>query len=124
MHPRDRLANVGIFAGAAINWALTGVFFALRSPRGDPGAQLLGAALLGLSLALTTAPLFWLVLFARQRRIAYRGDWLKAGRRAGWVGSVVAFFVILRAQEAFSLPIGLFVVALVVFAELTLSVRR
>jgi hypothetical protein len=124
MHPRDRLANVGVFAMAALSWAITVVFFATRSPRGDPGAQLLGAALLGISFGLTTGPLFWLAGFGRRRRIAYRGDWLKAARRAAWVGLLVAFFVLLRAQEAFSLPVGLFVVAMVAFVEVTLSVRR
>jgi hypothetical protein len=124
MHPRDRLANVGVFAMAAISWAVTVVFLASRSPRGDPGAQLLGAALLGVSFGLTSGPLFWLAGFARGRRIAYRGDWLKAARRAGWVGLVVASFVLLRAQEAFSLPLALFVVAMVAFVEVTLSARR
>jgi hypothetical protein len=124
MHPRDRVANLGVFAMAALSWAVTILFLANRSPRGDPGAQLLGAALLGLSFGLTSGPLFWLAGFGRRRRIAYRGDWLKAARRGAWVGLVVAFFVLLRAQEAFSLPIALFVVAMVAFVELTLSVRR
>jgi hypothetical protein len=123
MHPRDRVANLVVLGLAGLSWAVTLVFLAMRSPRGDPGAQLLGAALLGISFGLTSGPLFWLVSFARRRRIAYRGDWLKAARRGAWVGLVVAFFVLLRAQEALSLPIALFVVAMVVFVELTLSVR-
>jgi hypothetical protein len=124
MHPRDRAANLGVLGIAALSWAVTLLFLVSRSPRGDPGAQLLGAALLGLSFGLTSGPLFWLALFARRRRIAYRGDWLKAARRGAWVGLVVAFFVLLRAQEAFSLPIALFVAAMVVFVEVTLSVGR
>jgi hypothetical protein len=124
MHPRDRAANLGVLALAALCWAVTLVFLSLRSPRGDPAAQLLGAALLGLSFGLTIGPLFWLASFARRRRIAYRGDWLKAARRGAWVGLLVAFFVLLRAQEAFSLPIALFVVAMVVFVEVTLTLGR
>ena len=123
MHPRDRVANLGVLGMAGLSWAVTLLFLATRSPRGDPGAQLLGGALLGLSFGLTSGPLFWLASFARRRRIAYRGDWLKAARRGAWVGLVVAFFVLLRAQEVFSLPIALFVVAMVTFVELALSVR-
>jgi hypothetical protein len=124
MHPRDRVANLGVLGMAGLSWAVTLIFLTARSPRGDPGAQLLGAALLGVSFGLTSGPLFWLASFARRRRIAYRGDWLKAARRGAWVGLVVAFFVLLRAQEAFSLPIVLFVVAMVAFVELTLSFSR
>jgi hypothetical protein len=124
MHPVDRSAALALLGGAALGWLLTLVFLAHRSPRGDVGAQLAGAALLGLSFALTAAPLFWLASFGRQRRIAYRGDWYKAGRRAVWVGVLVAFFVILRSQGAFSLPIALFAVVMVVFVEASLSFRR
>jgi hypothetical protein len=124
MHPRDRAANLGVLGIAALSWAVTLLFLVTRSPRGDGGAQLLGAMLLGLSFGLTSGPLFWLALFARRRRIAYRGDWLKAARRGAWVGLLVAVFVLLRAQEAFSLPIALFVVAMVAFVEVTLSVGR
>jgi uncharacterized membrane protein YjjP (DUF1212 family) len=69
-------------------------------------------------------PLFWLAVFARHRRIAYRGDWTRAVRRGLWVGLVVAFLVALRVQGAFSLPIAAFVIVLVAFLELTLSVER
>jgi hypothetical protein len=69
-------------------------------------------------------PLFWLTAFARHRRIALRGSWVRAVRRGGWVGIVVALLVVLRVQEVLSLPIGLFVVAMVALAEVTLSVER
>ena len=124
MHPVDRSATLALFGAAALGWLVTLVFLANRSPRGDVGAQLAGAALLGMAFALTTAPLFWLASFGRQRRIAYRGDWTKAARRAVWVGLLVTFFVILRSQGAFSLPIALFVVVMVVFVEGSLSLRR
>jgi hypothetical protein len=124
MHPADRRATLGLFGAAALGWAITLLFLATRSPRGDVGAQLAGAALLGGTSALTVAPLFWLATFGRQRRIAYRGDWSKAARRGVWVGLLITFFVILRAQGAFSLPVALFVVVMVLFVEASLSLRR
>jgi hypothetical protein len=68
--------------------------------------------------------LFWLVVFARHRRIAYRGDWARAIRRGGWVVLVTALFVVLRLNKVFSPEIGLFILALVAVAEATLSVER
>ena len=43
---------------------------------------------------------------ARQRRIAYRGDWLRAIRRGAWVGVLVAIFVVMRLNGIFQLPIA------------------
>ncbi|HZC33594.1 MAG TPA: hypothetical protein VE640_09945, partial [Candidatus Bathyarchaeia archaeon] len=60
----------------------------------------------------------------RHRRIAYRGDWIRAIRRGCWVAVVAAVFVILRLQQVFQPPIALFILALVVVAEATLSVER
>ncbi|MBP1704640.1 MAG: hypothetical protein H6Q36_379 [Chloroflexi bacterium] len=121
---RDRLGNLAIFAAAAVSWVLVGIVVTTRDPRVDPVAGLVGAGLMGLAIGLTTVPLFWLAVFARHRRIAYRGDWVRAGRRGLWVGLVVAFLVALRVQGAFSLPIAAFVIVLVAFLELTLSVER
>ena len=124
MEARDRLANLAIFGAAAVAWVLVGIVVTTRDPRVDPVAGLVGAGLMGLAVGLTTVPLFWLAVFARHRRIAYRGDWVRAGRRGLWVGLIVAFLVALRVQDAFSLPIAAFVVVLVAFLELTLSVER
>jgi hypothetical protein len=85
---------------------------------------LAGALLLGGALALTLAPLLWVGGFVRNRGIAYRGDWGRATRRAALVGLVVVLFVLLRAQDALSLPVAVFVVAMALFVELTLSLRR
>ena len=121
---RDRLANLGVFGAAAVAWLLVGIVVTTRDPRVDPVAGLVGAGLMGLASGLTTMPLFWLAVFGRHRRIAYRGDWLRASRRGLWVGLVVALLVALRVQGAFSIPVAAFVVVLVAFLELTLSVER
>jgi hypothetical protein len=121
---RDRLTNLAIFGAAAVAWVLVGIVVTSRDPRVDPVAGLVGAGLMGLAVGLTTVPLFWLAVFARHRRIAYRGDWLRACRRGLWVGLIVALLVALRVQGAFSLPIAAFVIVLVAFLELTLSVER
>jgi len=63
-------------------------------------------------------------VFARHRRIAYRGDWTRAIRRGGWVAVVTAVFVILRLQQAFVPALALFILALVVLAEAVLTVER
>jgi hypothetical protein len=123
MFLRDRLLNLLLLAAGATCWGLLVWLFVSRSPRDDPEAQVLGAVLLGLALGLTGASLFWLAAFGR-RRIAYRGSWGRAARRATWIGGAGALFVLLRGQDAFSLPLALFVVALIALVELTLTVRR
>lgn len=122
MYARDRLANLSLFGLAAVAWATVALLFTTRYPEGF-AVQATGAGLLGLAFALTTAPLFWLAAFGRQRRIAYRGDWVKAARRGTWVGILVGAFVLLRSQGAFSPPIGLFLLAMAVFVEVSLSVQ-
>ena len=79
---------------------------------------------MGLAVGLTMVPLFWLTAFGRHRRIAFQGDWTRAARRGGWVGLIVTVLVVLRLQGALELPIALFMIALVVVAEATLSAER
>ena len=124
MEPRDRLANLAVFGAAAVVWILVGLVVTSRDPRVDSGAGFLGAGLIGIAVGLTTIPLFWLSVFARHRRIAYRGDWIRAIRRGAWVIVVVAVLVVLRLQNLFQLPIALFILAMVLVAEATLSVER
>jgi hypothetical protein len=121
---RDRLVNLGFFGAAAVVWALVGLVVTTRDPRVDPAAGLLGAGLIGLAFGLTCVPLFWLVVFGRHRRIAFRGDWVRAIRRGGWVAIVLAVLVELRLQQAVQIPIVLFILVMVVIAETTLSVER
>ncbi len=124
MEARDRIGNLAIFGAAAVAWVLVGIVVTSRDPLVDPTAGYIGAALMGLAMGLTTIPLFWLAVFGRHRRVAYRGDWLRAVRRGGWVALVVVVFVVLRVQGIFQIPIALFVVAMVLVAESTLSVER
>ncbi len=124
MEARDRLTNLAIFGAAALVWILVGLVVTTRDPRQDPIAGFVGAALIGLAIGLTTIPLFWLAVFGRHNRIAYRGDWVRAIRRGGWVALVIALFVGLRLVEAFQLPIALFVLTMVFVAEATLSAER
>jgi hypothetical protein len=121
MEVRDRLANLAILAAAIATWVLVGIVVTTRDPRLDPGAGFIGALVIGVATGLSTVPLFWLVVFARHRRIAYRGDWFRAVRRGGWVAIVIALFIGLRLQDALQLPIALFVVTMVTVAEAWLS---
>lgn len=118
------MTNLGLFGFATVAWLLVGLVVTTRDPRADPGAGLLGAGLMGIAIGLTSIPLFWLVVFGRHGRIAYRGDWVRAVRRGAWVAIVVTVFVVLRLQGAFSLPIVLFVLVIVSVAEATLSADR
>ncbi|TME81203.1 MAG: hypothetical protein E6I45_08720 [Chloroflexi bacterium] len=124
MEARDRLFNLAVFGAAAVVWILVALVVSMRDPLVDPMAGFVGALLIGLAVGLTVIPLFWLLVFGRHRRIAYRGDWTRAVRRGGWVAVLVAVFVLLRLQGAFQWPIALFVMTMVVIAEATFSAER
>jgi hypothetical protein len=124
MEARDRLTNLGLFAAAGVVWILVALVVTTRDPRIDPTAGYVGALLIGLAVGLTVIPLFWLGAFARHRRIAYAGDWVRAIRRGGWVSVVTAVFVILRLQQLFVLPLAIFILGLVFLAEAVLSIER
>ena len=108
-----------VLAGMA--WVVVLVVGLTVDPLSSSSAAFLGAAALGVATGLTAAPLFWLISFARHRRIAYRGDWLRAGRRGAWVGILVAIFVVMRANGILQPQIALFLVALALVAEVTLT---
>jgi hypothetical protein len=124
MEARDRTSNLACFAAAALVWLLVGLVVTTRDPVVQPEAGFLGAALIGLAVTLTLIPLMWLTVFGRHRRIAYRGDWLRAIRRSAWVGIIVTVFIVLRLQGLLELPIALFMIALALVAEATLSADR
>lgn len=124
METRDRLTNLAVFSAALVAWVLVGLVVTTRDPIADPVAGFIGAALIGLAVGLTTIPILWLIAFGRQRGIAYSGDWTRAARRGGWIGLIVAIFIVLRLEGALELPIVLFIVALAAVAEATLSADR
>ena len=124
METRDRLASLALFGAAAVVWVLVGLIVTSRDPLLDPTAGFVGAVLMGVAVGLTAVPLFWLAVFARHGRIAYKGDWLRAARRGLWAGLLVGLFVALRLQGSLQLPIALFVIAMVSIAEATLSAER
>ena len=124
MEPRDRFANLGLLAAAGVVWLLALLVLNTRDPIEDPSSRFVGAGLLGLAVGLTAIPLAWLIVFARHRRIAYKGDWTRAARRGAWAGLFVTVLVLLRLEGVLALPIVLFMLALIVVAEMTLSAER
>ena len=124
MELRDRTANYLCVALAVAAWAVVALLVTTTYPRESPTTALIGALAIGVACGTTSVPLFWLAVFARHRRIAFRGDWGRAIRRGGWVGLAMAFLVALRLQDVLSLPIVVFVVTMVVLAEIALSAER
>jgi hypothetical protein len=106
-------------AGAA--WLVVLVVVVAVDPLADPNSGFIGAFALGAATGITAAPLFWLISYARHKRIAYRGDWLRAGRRGAWVGILVAVFVVMRINGVLQPQIALFLSALALVAEITLT---
>jgi len=120
MEAQRRIA-ITLLGMAALAWLVVLVVGLTVDPLADPGSGYVGAAALGVATGLTAAPLFWLISFARHRRIAYRGDWLRAGRRGVWVGILVAVLVVMRLNGILQPQIALFLVALALVAEVTLT---
>ena len=120
MRGQRRIA-VLLLALAGVAWVVVLVIGMTVDPLSSSSAAFLGAAALGVATGLTAAPLFWLISFARHRRIAYRGDWLRAGRRGAWVGILVAVFVVMRINGVLQPQIALFLIALALVAEVTLT---
>jgi hypothetical protein len=124
MESRDRLFNLATLLGAALAWVAVAIIVTTQDPRTSGQAAFSGAVVIGTAAGLTVVPVLWLAIFSRHGRIAYRGDWFRAFRRGAWLAFVIALFVLLRLENAFSLPIGLFVLVIVGVAEATLSVDR
>ncbi len=124
MEIRDRTVNYVFILLAIVAWGIVVEIMTTTYPHASPTNALVGAGAIGFACGVTTVPVFWLAVFARHHRIAYRGDWSRSIRRGAWVTLVVAILVALRLQDVLSLPIAAFTVVLVVLAELTLSVER
>jgi hypothetical protein len=117
----QRRVAITLLALAALAWLVVFVVGITVDPVDDPNAGFIGALVLGAATGLTAAPIFWLISYARHRRIAYRGDWLRAGRRGAWVGILVAIFVVMRINGLLQPQIALFLIALALVAEVTLT---
>ncbi|MEP7360199.1 MAG: hypothetical protein ABI744_01335 [Chloroflexota bacterium] len=124
MNRADRMASLGLFALAVAAWVGVAVVLIDFDPRANASVLLVGALLIGTAVGLTLLPLLWLVGFAAQGRTAFPGDWWRALRRAALVGLIVALFVVLRGENALNLPLAMFVAAMALLVELTLSLRR
>jgi ABC-type Fe3+-siderophore transport system permease subunit len=118
---RNRRTALALLGAAGVAWAAVLTIGMAIDPLADPSAGIIGAVALGAATGLTAAPLIWLVAFARHRRIAYRGDWLRAIRRGAWVGLLVAVYVVMRINGDFQPQVGLFFIALALVAEITLT---
>jgi hypothetical protein len=119
----DRVTNICLLVLAVAAWGAVVYLFMSYAPTEGASSLLAGGLLLGTAVGLSLAPVFWLASFVRNNRIAYRGSWWRAGRRAALCGLVVALFVLIRGQGMFSVPLMLFIVAMAVLVELTLSLR-
>ena len=62
--------------------------------------------------ALLVTPFAFLGELMARRRIVYRGAWVRAARRGGLVGLIIATLAGLRLGGALSVPIAIFVVIL------------
>jgi hypothetical protein len=124
MRARDRIGNLFFIGAALVSWLAVAQIVTTTYPKESPSNALVGAGFMGLACGLTSVPVFWLESFAHHRRIALLGDWSRAIRRGAWVAAVVALFVALRVQDLLSLPIVVFVIVLVLLAEIALSMER
>ena len=121
MEARHRRTTIALLGLAAIAWLAVATIAMTVDPLAASTGAFAGALALGAAVALTTAPLLWLVGYARRRRIAYRGDWARAIRRGAWLGILVTLFVVMRVNGVFQPQIALFFVALALVAEVTLT---
>jgi hypothetical protein len=121
---RDRQRNLLFFGGAFLAWLVVGGIVLTQDPLLVPVAGYAGAVAMGVAVGLMSVPLLWLVPFARNGRIAYRGAWTRAIRRGAWVAFIVVLLVVLRIEAVFQPQLALFIIAMVLVAETTLSTGR
>jgi hypothetical protein len=120
---RDRIGNVLLLAAGVVAWGAVAWLFTNHSPVGDSEVEMAGAVLLGLAVGVTSVPVYWVAAFLARRGIAHRGDWFRAVRRGFLTSLVVTLLVVLRALDAFSLPLAAFVIVMAGLVELSLSAR-
>ena len=123
MSASDRSVTLGLFLSAGLAWIVVGIVFTTLSPLGDAGVQLLGAIVLGAAVALTLWPILW-ALTRGGLDSGIAGRLTLSGRRAGLAGLVVSMLVVLRALDAVSLPVVVFLVVGAALVEVAVSLRR
>lgn len=114
----ERTVTILLVAGAIAAWFAVAVVLAFVSPEDDAAAQLAGALVFGVAAALTLWPLLWSAARARP------GSLLTAGRRSILAGSVVSILVVLRAIDAVSTIMLIFVVVGAIVIEVAVTLRR
>jgi hypothetical protein len=128
---RHRLAVAGLLLVAALAIIVLLAFAGSACPAETPQQPCPAAAtnravvigLAAVAVALVVTPFAFLAEVLAQRRMVYRGAWLRAGRRGALAGLVVATLAGLRLGGALSVPIALFVVILAVIVEWLLGRR-
>lgn len=114
----ERTITIFLVAAAIAAWFAVAFVLAFVSPEGDAGAQLGGAVVFGLAVALTLWPLLWSATRARP------GSLTSAARRSILAGSVVSILVVLRAIDAVNTVLVVFIVVGVIVIEVAVTLRR
>lgn len=114
----ERTITVLLVAAAIAAWFAVAFVLAFVSPEDDAAAQLAGAVVFGAAVALTLWPLLWSATRTRPGSLA------TAARRSILAGSVVSILVVLRAIDAVSPIIVVFVVIGAIVIEAAVTLRR
>lgn len=114
----ERTITIFLVAAAIAAWFVVAFVLAFISPENNAAAQLGGAVVFGLAVALTLWPLLWSATRARP------GSLTTAARRSILAGSVVSILVVLRAIDAVDTVLVVFVLVGVVVIEATVTLRR
>lgn len=114
----ERTITISLVAAAIAAWFVVAFVLAFISPENAAGAQLAGAIVFGAAVALTLWPLLWSATRARPGSLA------TSARRSILVGSVVSILVVLRAIDAVSTVIVVFVIVGAIVIEVAVTLRR
>jgi hypothetical protein len=126
-----RLAIVGLALLAIVAAVALVAFASVACPAETPGQpcpaagtnRLIVIGLGSIAAGLLAAPFAFLAEFVLRRRIAYRGAWSRAARRAILLGGVVAVLAGLRLGGALTVPVAIFVLLLAAAGE-WFAIRR
>lgn len=114
----ERTITSILVASAIAAWFMVAFVLAFISPESDAAAQLLGAIVFGMAVALTLWPLLWSAAHGRA------GGLTTSARRSFLSGSVVTILVVLRAIDVVSPVVIIFVIVGAVVIEAAVTLRR